>query len=129
MRILTRAEYEAVVRRALQIFGLSYTQAQRLLDARFPMAVQGIVGEAFGRGLSVSEADVLDAIRGLGGKHLAELQCVIEGLPCFSAEIVEDILTWLVESGRGQLTRNGRTVNEHPEWLEGLLLQWNAPSN
>lgn len=126
-RFLNADQYDAVAKHGLTALGLTPDQADAVLAARWPMTAEGLISEAFGRGLRITLDGIqayLDALADWAGEDRITTDQI-----GFCRGAADRCLEWLIEHGHAEPTDVGRQMNEDFEPVARILRSTAAPNN
>lgn len=127
MRWLKRDEYDAVLRAALADRGLTPSQAEVLIQSRWPILPDSVAAEGAGRGLVIRPEHVdeyLDELCRRNGKERLPTDEV-----AFLPVAFDNFLAWCVRTGRAELTKMGELLQEDDRPVTRILRAEAAPNN
>jgi hypothetical protein len=101
--VIDALSYESVLFHTLADLGLAPEEAAAIFLQRWPMEVDGVLSECYGRGLALTTEDLTSYLRSYFGPH-----GYIDGEPITARDIgwnekhVNGVLAWALENGRGE---------------------------
>lgn len=129
MQYLNNEEYEAIAALALKRYGLTQSQIQTLLAARWPMLGTGLISEAEGRGLIITRQDIEDWLREITGGKWSDGAPVTPENTFFSLPLAERFFEWCVKTKRAKPTLVNHLLEENPSYKKRILQLANSQSN
>jgi hypothetical protein len=121
--VLSRNEYEALIRLGLRERGVDDATVNLLLAARWPMTAPDLLAECAGRGRLLAIGDLEEWYKSVYDDPEPILTIV------FGPLHVTAFLDWAVASDRGRPTLGGYAATRHPEVVEQICEKEAAPRN
>ena len=109
--VLSRAEYEAVIKAGLSHQGIGSDVADTLLAARWPMDAPGLLAECAGRGRLLSLEDIEHWLSDRFGQPIDPFELG------FGPDQADACLEWAAAQGRGRPTLAAVVRDQAPELI------------
>lgn len=113
MKYLTKSMYERILMHALQSEGLPPIVAERLISARWPMTLSGLIAEFDGRGAIVSREDLIECLADLLPNAAFDFEAVL-----YADDMADVALAWLVQNDKARPTPAALLYQTDDSWVK-----------
>jgi hypothetical protein len=122
-KVLSRSEYESILRSGLTKIGIDPGSVEKLLLARWPMSAPDVLAECSGRGRLLSFDELTQWLENRFQENVEPLELG------FVPYLVDEFLAWAEENDVGRVTFPGFIATDHPKLIADICTEEKSPWN